>query len=313
MNKEINYSFIIPHKNCPDLLQRCVDSIPERDDVQVIVVDDNSDEGKKPALRERKNQQVILLDASQSKGAGRARNVGLKHAEGKWLVFSDSDDFFDANLSNTLDKYLNDEHDIIYFNVQVCDCYDTAKIYPQKNKSRIINRYIETGNDLYLRLCYTEPWGKFIRHSLVTDNNIVFQETRAHNDLLFSVKTGLVANKVCAIDSPIYWYVIREGSLRTSIRVESYETTCDRIRAWDSTQHLLAEYDIKTKIYLPLISCVRYAKSDMRKYFRLLNFMRHKKMHYLYVIRDTIRYYVLTLLGRGINLNFENIIIMEEK
>ena len=49
-NMQINYSFIIPHKNCPDLLQRCVDSIPERDDVQVIVVDDNSDEGKKNYL-----------------------------------------------------------------------------------------------------------------------------------------------------------------------------------------------------------------------------------------------------------------------
>jgi len=47
---QTNYSFIIPHKNCPDLLQRCVDSIPERDDVQVIVVDDNSDEGKKNYL-----------------------------------------------------------------------------------------------------------------------------------------------------------------------------------------------------------------------------------------------------------------------
>ena len=82
-----NYSFIIPHKNCPDLLQRCVDSIPERDDVQVIVVDDNSDDGKKPSLKNHKNLQVILLDATQSKGAGRARNVGLEHAEGKWLLF----------------------------------------------------------------------------------------------------------------------------------------------------------------------------------------------------------------------------------
>ena len=61
--QEFNYSFIIPHKNCPDLLQRCVDSIPERDDVQVIVVDDNSDNEKKPALKERKNLQVIPLDA----------------------------------------------------------------------------------------------------------------------------------------------------------------------------------------------------------------------------------------------------------
>lgn len=34
------YSIIIPHKNILKLLQRCLDSIPERDDVQVIIVDD---------------------------------------------------------------------------------------------------------------------------------------------------------------------------------------------------------------------------------------------------------------------------------
>ena len=38
----INYSIIIPHKNIPNLLQRCLDSIPIRDDTQVIVVDDDS-------------------------------------------------------------------------------------------------------------------------------------------------------------------------------------------------------------------------------------------------------------------------------
>ena len=42
----INFSFIIPHKNTPDLLQKCLDSIPRRDDVQIIVVDDNSDADK---------------------------------------------------------------------------------------------------------------------------------------------------------------------------------------------------------------------------------------------------------------------------
>ena len=43
---EINFSIIIPHKNSADLLQYCLDSIPNRDDVQVIVVDDNSDADK---------------------------------------------------------------------------------------------------------------------------------------------------------------------------------------------------------------------------------------------------------------------------
>ena len=65
-----NYSFIIPHKNCPDLLQRCVDSIPERDDVQVIVVDDNSDDSKKPSLKNHKNLQVILMPHSLRVQAG---------------------------------------------------------------------------------------------------------------------------------------------------------------------------------------------------------------------------------------------------
>lgn len=46
----IVYSFIIPHKNCPVLLNRCLDSIPIRDDVQIIVVDDNSDVDKKLTL-----------------------------------------------------------------------------------------------------------------------------------------------------------------------------------------------------------------------------------------------------------------------
>ena len=98
-----SYTIIIPHKNCPDLLKRCVDSIPVRDDVQIIVVDDNSDEDKKPSI-ERKGMEVVLLDASSSKGAGRARNVGLKHAKGKWLLFADADDYYTDNLSKFLDK-----------------------------------------------------------------------------------------------------------------------------------------------------------------------------------------------------------------
>lgn len=37
------YNIIIPHKNTPKLLQRCLDSIPQRDDLHIIIVDDNSD------------------------------------------------------------------------------------------------------------------------------------------------------------------------------------------------------------------------------------------------------------------------------
>ena len=42
-NHGIKFSFVIPHKNTPELLQKCLNSIPDRDNIQVIVVDDNSD------------------------------------------------------------------------------------------------------------------------------------------------------------------------------------------------------------------------------------------------------------------------------
>ena len=89
------YSIIIPHKNSPELLSRCLDSIPNRDDLQVVIVDDNSDENIVdfsifPGLS-RKNTNVIFN--KESRGAGYARNLGLAESNSKWLLFADADDY----------------------------------------------------------------------------------------------------------------------------------------------------------------------------------------------------------------------------
>ena len=46
MENKIIFSLIIPHKNIPSLLQRCLDSIPVREDLEIIILDDNSDSDK---------------------------------------------------------------------------------------------------------------------------------------------------------------------------------------------------------------------------------------------------------------------------
>ena len=114
-----NYAIIIPHKNCPDLLQRALDSIPEKDDIQVIIVDDNSDATKVdfenfPGLG-RKNT-IVVFDKS-GKGAGRARNIGLSKIENntKWILFLDADDFFSYRIEEILEKYKKQIYIIKYF------------------------------------------------------------------------------------------------------------------------------------------------------------------------------------------------------
>lgn len=292
----INYSVIVPHYNTPELLGRCLRSIPERDDIQVIVVDDNSpgNDDFLEQIPELSRKNVEFYVTKDGLGAGHARNIGLMHAKGLWLVFADSDDFFVDDFSTYLDKYVTDNHDIIYFNAKSCDCYNTSFIY-EIDKLRL---YRETLNELYIRVCYSEPWGKFIKRSLVEEYDIHFQETKSHNDLLFSVKTGLKAKSVFIIDKPIYWYVIREGSIANPSGRESLEKLCDRVRAWHETQIYLNENGIETTMYLPVFICIRALKQSVCDYFKIILYMRKMNMYYFRALIGTIRYLLISIINK---------------
>lgn len=211
----ITYSFIIPHKNCPDLLQRCVDSIPVRDDVQIIVVDDNSDEGKKPSLKGLKNIQVILLDADHSKGAGRARNVGLEHAKGKWLIFADADDYYNQNeLLKILNKYQNDDStDLVYLNACVFD--EAGNTRPYKTEV-LFSNYSKgiVGAEGHLRYSLWTPWSRMVKRSLVDSNVIRFDELPACNDKMFCLYCSRYAKQIAVEELVVYnYYKPKNGSI----------------------------------------------------------------------------------------------------
>ena len=76
------YSIIIPHYNIPNLLRRLLDSVPSRNDLEAIIIDDNSDSNavdfeQFPGLD--KNNVKVIFD-KKGGGGGYARNIGLKHA-----------------------------------------------------------------------------------------------------------------------------------------------------------------------------------------------------------------------------------------
>ena len=297
----INYSIIIPHFNTPDLLGRCLRSIPQRDDVQVIVVDDNSPNNNVylSTIPELSRPGVEYYVTIEGKGAGHARNIGLEHAVGKWLIFSDSDDFFVDDFSEILNRYVNDKHDIIFFNIKSCDCYETSKMIPSK-KDRLFKEYEDSGNDMIFRVGGTEPWGKIINRQLVVDNNISFQETRGHNDLLFSVKSGVKAKSVLIVNRSMYWYVIREGSTGHQKGMEPMDKIQDRILAWKSAQDFLLSENIKLRMYLPAIPCIRALKKDYSYFPKLMCASKNVGCNNLCIIWSIISYYLRKyLLGKG--------------
>ena len=211
-----NYSFIIPHKNCPDLLQRCVDSIPERDDVQIIVVDDNSDEGKKPTLKEHKNLQVIHLGVGYSKGAGSARNVGMKQVEGKWLLFPDSDDYYNEGFLDVLDRYMQSAFDVIYFSFEHRDGKTGRELPPLKSQG-----YYDGFNDSreardLIKFQHNAPWTKMVRRDYIKEHNIRFEEVPNGNDILFSMMVGYYTDNILVEKQKLYVYLRNANSILTS-------------------------------------------------------------------------------------------------
>lgn len=213
---EIRYSIIIPHYNMPNLLSRLVSSIPNRDDIQVIIVDDkspNASEYKsKYEFLNRTNVEFYL--SNNNGGGGAARNKGLTHAKGKWVLFADSDDFFNLDFDKFLDEYYYSDVDVIYFNIDSVESDDISKKSARSDsKYTLFDEYSETHDENIFRLQYPEPWGKMIRRVFIESNHIKFDETRVANDFFFSIQVGCLAKKIGIVNKKIYTLVNRIGSV----------------------------------------------------------------------------------------------------
>ena len=225
MNANPLFSVIIPHKNTPDLLQRCLDSIPRRDDVQIIVVDDNSDPKlvdfeKFPGLNDN---NIEVYFTKEGKGAGYARNVGMSHAKGEWLIFADADDYYYTdNLSKLMDMDIPNEYDVVVWKSEYVYLDGTSFVIGEDANDQENENIIRKNTTDKLYLNYVTPWAKMVRRKLCNDKSIIFEEVKYANDEIFSTLIGVYVNKYLYIDLLLYRHEMRVGSLVEQKSLENY-------------------------------------------------------------------------------------------
>ena len=208
------YSFIIPHHNCPNLLNRCLDSIPVRDDIQVIVVDDNSSDGKKPDIL-RANVTLITLNAQESKGAGHARNIGLSKARGTWVLFADADDYYRDGFISVLDKHKDRPIDVLYFNYDKVEC-KTLKPFDDNDVQRSLKEGGSSKNSLdVIRFKNNSPCTKMIRLDYIKLHRMYYEEAPNGNDVLFSLFVGSYTDNIAITGERLYVYLDNPNSIGT--------------------------------------------------------------------------------------------------
>lgn len=113
-------TIIIPVYNQETLVIRALESVPKRDDIEVIVIDDGStDNTWNNLLKYRKehaiDKDIVLLYNEKNEGVGSAVNKGYDNASGKYVVLLGSDDFFTKDFEKGLKQL--DGTDLIYFDL----------------------------------------------------------------------------------------------------------------------------------------------------------------------------------------------------
>ena len=207
------YTVIVPHYNSAEKLARLVTSIPERQDIEVVVVDDLSDAAQVELIQGNAAlmSRALVLFPGRKLTAGGARNMGLRQAKGEWLLFADADDFFEPGAFDVLDREIlesNGSFDVFYFKVQG---FREGGMEPSDRGlrlNRILDRY-----GRFSRFDHVVPWAKLVRHQLIKDHGITFEEVRYSNDLMYSARLAFASGAVRIIDAVLYNLEEGDGGL----------------------------------------------------------------------------------------------------
>lgn len=114
-------SVIIPVYNQEELVIRCLDSIPKHDDMEIIAIDDGSEDNTLKVLKDyaKKCPQLKVVSFKQNKGVSAARNKGLNLAQGDFILFIDSDDYIYGDVFDEIyNEELGHSIDIVFYDME---------------------------------------------------------------------------------------------------------------------------------------------------------------------------------------------------
>jgi glycosyltransferase involved in cell wall biosynthesis len=208
----IELSIIVPHFNDTEGLESLLNSIPNKPEIEIIVVDDCSNKKELKCFNEfkilyKERNIKFLHNNSKIKSAGKCRNIGVKIATGKWILFADADDYFVDGWFEIVEKHFSNKYDVVFFLPTSVNRYTHKLSKRHLYYSNLVINYNKDRNninEILLRYKFFVPWSKLIKAEIIKKNNIEFEEVIASNDILFSTKISFYAKEINVDINSIY-------------------------------------------------------------------------------------------------------------
>lgn len=215
-------SVIVPMHNGEKYITRCIESVLNQSykNIELIIIDDNSNDNSYKIIQEylHTNTCINYYKNDICLGPAESRNLGLKHAEGEYVLFLDCDDWIDLNcIKKAIEKFeSNPEIDIVLWEIKTA--YEYTKI---SSRYEYVYNNILTNNMALNLLSHTfenefflSPLlgCKLFSKSLLDTHKIVFPDT-IYEDDMFSFLSFLYANKIALITGSCLYYYQHSESL----------------------------------------------------------------------------------------------------
>jgi glycosyltransferase involved in cell wall biosynthesis len=231
MKSDILASIVIPIHNTAsqdrsEMISDLLDTIPDRSDIEIILVDDRSTLPYQIRYAHRKTVVREVQNDRGSQFAGTARNVGCRVALGEYIIYSDSDDLFHRDeLNNILGKLKSSKNDVILFKTETFGDGPDRHI----NINSASDRVKDKSEPLEALAWYGSPVGLCIKKDFLSGNDIKFPQMKTSEDRVFAARLAAKRPTTHVLD--ICAYRIRSHqSLVTDVQPETFRSVVDATR-----------------------------------------------------------------------------------
>lgn len=293
-------SVVVPVYKVREYLERCIDSILAQTytSFDLILIDDGSpDDCGEICDHYKKADNRVHVIHQENQGLAEARNVGidwaLKNSDSKWITFIDSDDWIHKDYLKLLYETAI-RHSV---DLTICNCIKTSEFSieepPTNNDVKIFSP-----EDFWCFRQYGGAWAKLYRKSHF--ENIRYPKGLLYEDIFVTYRLIFMQSEVAYIESPLYFYFLRDDSITKSQWNPRVSAQFDGIKQqldFFKKNNYKRAYEITVISYLLRIKCnIESCEAVKSTYPK-----EYKKLKRMYKI-NLIRFHKLLPIKNNINL-----------
>lgn len=297
------FSIIVPVYQTEKYMAECIESVLKQDfdDYELILVDDGSTDGS-PAICDQYASQFDKICAVHKNNGGLsdARNTGINIAAGKYLLFLDSDDFWnDSQFLKKLKTGIEHQNcDVMNFHYKFY--YEKEKQYRDffspineeilcKMNAEQRFRYLVEENQYIASAC-----NKAVSRELILRNSLYFKVGITSEDIEWCARLASCSEKMGGCNLNAYSYRQRVDSITYTVRAENvdmlrkniqacikYGELPDRSRQYKNAYFIYTAYQYGTLLF-HINHLEKKERSEQRKlaepYSYLLGYGKNKKI-----------------------------------